>query len=72
MSHIFEDASKNYACLAIVEESAKLRFGSRSHDETDNIGAYVKSTVNSNRGAILGDPSHEKVAACAASGFALR
>ncbi len=61
VSHIFADAAKNNAGLAIVEQSPLFCLGRRSNNESNDICTHVEGAINMDRGIVLGHPPHEKM-----------
>ena len=68
MSHIYEDAAKNDACLAIVEQSPQFCLGRGSNDESNDIHTHVEGAIDAIWGVVLGYPPHEKMPASLTAG----
>jgi hypothetical protein len=72
VSHIFEDAAKNNAGLAIVEQSPQFCLGRGSNNESNDICTHVEGIINANWGIILEHQPNEKMPASLIVGIPFR
>jgi hypothetical protein len=69
VTHICEGESKNNPRLAIVVEGTQFCFGSGGNNKTQNCGADLESSIQTNGFSILWHPPHEIMTTRLALGF---